>query len=175
LDVAGAYTAAYSDARKVVASADLGALTWQARHARAGSVVVNDEDASSAFFDAPIDAGLWMPALGGPQPLFGRGGAGPGSLDDRLYLLRHIADMPVPPRAAQFIRRYHVQYVFYGAGVRPGVTRHLNLARLLADAGLRLVYSSVAACRQDDRAGTRCPSTGSYVFAIRTNGRPMGG
>jgi hypothetical protein len=174
LDVAGAHTAAYADARRVVAPADLGALTWLARHARAGSAVVNDEDASSAFFDAPIDAGLWMPALGGPQPLFWRGGAGPGSLNDRLYVLHHITDVPMPPRAAQYIRRYHVQYVFYGAGVRPGATRHLNLTRLLGDAGLHLVYSSVAACRKDVRAATRCPSTGSYLFAIGDNGQPIG-
>jgi hypothetical protein len=175
LDVAGAHTAAYADARRVVAPADLGVLTWLARHTHASSVVVNDEDASSTFFDVPIDAGLWMPALGGPQPLFWRGGAGPGDLDDRLYLLRHIADVPLPPRAARFIRRYQVRYVFYGAGVRPGATRHLNLTRLLADARLRLVYSSVAACRQGARTGMGdCPSTGSYVFAIEDNGQPMG-
>ena len=175
LDVAGAHTAAYADARRVVAPADLGALTWLARHARAGSVVLNDEDASSAFFDVPIDAGLWMPALGGPQPMFWRGGTGPGSLDDRLYVLQHITEVPRPPRAARFIRRYQVRYVFYGAGVRPGATRHLNLTRLLGDAGLRLVYTSAAGCRQADRAGTRCPSTGSYVFAIDDTGQPMGG
>jgi hypothetical protein len=117
-----------------------------------------------------------MPALGGPQPLFWRLGAGPGSLDDRLYLVRHIADVPLPPRAAQFIRRYQVRYVFYGAQVRPGATRHLNLARLLADARLHLVYTSAAACRQGARAGMEdCPSTGSYVFAIQDNGQPMGG
>jgi hypothetical protein len=41
--------------------------------------------------------------------------------------------------------------------------------------GLRLVYASAAGCRQADRAGTRCPSTGSYVFAIEDNGQPLGG
>jgi hypothetical protein len=138
-------------------------------------VAVNDGSLPSwVIFDMPIDAGLWMPALDGPQPLIWRQGNGPGPLQDRFYLLRHIADNPFPIRVARFIRQYHVRYVFYGAQVRPGATRHLNLARLLADAGLRLVYSSVAACRQDDRAGTRCPSTGSYVFAIRANGQSMG-
>jgi hypothetical protein len=167
LDVAGAHTAAYADARRVVAPADLGALTWLARHARAGSVVVNDEDASSAFFDAPLDAGLWMPALGGPQPLFWRGGAGPGTLDDRLYALHHITDVPMPPRAAQFIRRYHVQYVFYGAGVRPGATRHLNLTRLLADPLLHLVYSSASTCQDNSSRGPMaCSASASYVFAL---------
>ena len=167
LDVAGAHTAAYADARRVVAPADLGTLTWLARHARASSVVLNDEDASSAFFDAPIDAGLWMPALGGPQPLFWRGGTGPGSLDDRLYVLQHITDVPMPPRAARFIRRYPVRYIFYGAGVRPGATRHLNLARLLADARLRLVYTSAATCRGDRGHGPMaCPATASYIFAL---------
>jgi hypothetical protein len=167
LDVAGAHTAAYADARRVVAPADLGVLTWLARHTHASSVVVNDEDASSTFFDVPIDAGLWMPALGGPQPLFWRGGAGPGDLDDRLYLLRHIADVPLPPRAARFIRRYQVRYVFYGAGVRPGATRHLNLLRLLADPYLHLVYASASTCRDDSSRGPMaCPASASYVFAL---------
>jgi hypothetical protein len=167
-DVAGTHSAAYADARKLVAPADLGTLTWLARHAPAGSVVVNDgSTVASAMFDVPIDAGVWMPALDGPQPLFWRWGGGPGTLDDRFYLLQHIADNPLPERVARFASQYHIHYIFYGAQVRPGTTRHLNLARLLADARLRLVYSSVPTCRHDvARASRACPATGSYVFTL---------
>jgi hypothetical protein len=139
-------------------------------------VAVNDGSLPSwVNFDMPIGAGVWMPALDSPQPLIWRQGNGLGPLQDRLYLLRHIADHPLPLRVAQFIRQYHVRYVFYGAPVRPGATRHLNLTRLLADAHLRLIYTSAAGGRQADRVGMRCPSTGSYVFAIEDNGQPMDG
>jgi len=155
LDVAVRHTMAYSAARRVVAPADLGALTWLQRHAGMGTVVVDDEDATRPdIFDAPIDAGRWMAAFAAGVPTFGQGGAGPGSWDDRVYLLRHIADAELPTRAARFIAAHHVAYVFYGAATPPGATRHLDLARLLKDPHLRLVYSNV--------------STGaSYVFAIK--------
>jgi hypothetical protein len=78
--------------------------------------------------------------------------------------------VPVPPRAARFIRRYQVRYVFYGAGVRPGATRHLNLTRLLADPHLHLVYSSASTC-QDNRShrSMACPASASYVFALNAS------
>jgi hypothetical protein len=118
-------------------------------------------------FDAPIDAGTWMPVLGGPQPLIWRGGGGPGPIDDRLYLLNHIADGSLTLRATRFVARYDVRYVFYGAGARPGAQRHLDLARLLDDPHLRLVYTSAPAC-DGGRAATHtgCLPTASYVFAI---------
>jgi hypothetical protein len=176
LQVTALHTTAYAAARNLVAPSDLGAVAWLARHAPPGSVVIDDGDMTRPPpFDVPIDAGLWMPVLGGPQPLFWRLGAGPGPLDDRFYLLEHISDTPLTPRAAQLIAEDHVRYVFYGAHVLPSVKRHLSLARLLADPHLHLVYSSVAGCRRDDRADTRCPATGSYVFAIGDNGQPMGG
>jgi hypothetical protein len=168
LDVSAGRAAAYTHARKVVAPADFGALAWLAQHALAGSVVVNDVDVHHmATFDAPIDAGRWMPVLGGPQPLFWRSASGPGSLNDRLYVLNHIEDSPLPPRVARFIRRHDVRYVFYGAGVRPGARRHLSLAHLLGDRKLHLVYSSTPACHDSGTRGVAsCPATGSYIFAI---------
>ena len=51
LDVAGAHTAAYADARRVVAPADLGTLTWLARHARAAVSGEGDDKP----MDAPLD------------------------------------------------------------------------------------------------------------------------
>ncbi len=170
LGVAGVAGANYAYARKVVAPADLRTVSWLARHAPAGTVVINEGDYSqSTIFDVPSDAGRWMPVLGGPTPLFWRGGEGPGSVEDRLYLLRHIADTPLPPAAARFVARYHVGYVFYGAQIRPGATRYLNLARLLNSPRLRLVYSSKPTCR-DGHGGSpgtaTCATNGSYVFAI---------
>lgn len=168
LDVSAGRAAAYTHARKVVAQPDFGALTWLARHAPTGSVVVNDVDVHHmATFDAPIDAGRWMPVLGGPQPLFWRSASGPGSLNDRLYVLGHIADDPLPPRVVRFVKQHDVRYVFYGAGVRPGARRHLNLAHLLADPQLHLVYTSEPTCRPGAaHLPPSCPSTGSYIFAL---------
>src|SRR5581483_6752959 len=94
--------------------------------------------------DVPSDAGLWIPIAGGPQPLFWSSARGPGDLQDRLYVLRHIADDPLPWRAVRFVDRYDVRYVFYGSGLRSNATRHLNLAKLLADPRLHLLYSSAA-------------------------------
>jgi len=169
LDVAARHSIAYETARVVVAPADLGALAWLRRHAVAGSVVINDADPSRpAIFDVPIDAGRWMSALGAGVPLVAPGGAGPGPLGERLYLTRHITDTPLPPRAARYVARYqiHARYIFYGATVPPGATRQLNLARLLADPRLRLVYTSAPACHVASARGrTACPRGASYVFA----------
>jgi len=160
--------AAYAGARRVAAPSDLGAIAWLARHAPPGAVVLNDGSmAHLDTFDPPIDAGRWMDVLGGPQAVFARGAA-LGAPADRLYLARHIADAPLPPRAAAFVDRYHVRYVFYGAAVRPDATRHLNLPRLLADPRLTLAYASPPRCtaaHAHDPAA--CPTVGSYVFALR--------
>jgi hypothetical protein len=124
----------------------------QATHSFAGSAHVNLH---------------WIPALGGPQPLFGRAGASPGSFDERLYVLRYIDDAQLPPAEVQLIREYHVRYVFYGAGLRAGARWHLNLARLLVDPRPCLVYTSATTCRAGARV-TRvmCPMTASYVFHV---------
>jgi len=167
LDAAGRRASAYAHARDVVTAPDVGALAWLRAHA-ANALVVNDGDThDAASFDTPIDAGLWMPALGVAQPLFWRSGGGPGPLDDRFYLLDHIADDPLPPRATAYVGQYHPRYVFYGARVRPGATRHLNLARLLGDPLLRLVYSSSPACHAPAVENARpCPTGQSYIFAF---------
>lgn len=166
--IATARAAAYSNARKVVAPADLGALAWLAQHAPAGSVVVDDENMSMvSTFDAPIDAGLWIPALSQSQPLFWRSGIGPGSLDDRLYLLAHVADIHLTARAADLISLLHVRYVFYGAGIRPDSRHHLNLTRLLANPHLRLAYASAATCRgARTNSPMACSASASYVFDV---------
>jgi len=170
LDVAARHSIAYETARVVMAPTDLGALAWLRRHAVAGSVVINDADPSRpAIFDVPIDAGRWMSALGTGIPLFAQGGAGPGPLEERLYLARHIADTPLPPRAARYVAHYHIhaRYVFFGAAVPPGATRQLQLTRLLADPRLRLVYTSAPACRvAGPRDRTDCSHGVSYVFAM---------
>lgn len=173
-DVAIRHTTTYAYTRMIAQPADLGALAWLTHHAPTTSVAINDGDSSpGAPFDVPIDAGLWMPVLGGPQPLFWRLGAGPGSLADRYYLVRHIADPTLPPRAAHYVSQYHVRYVLYAAGVLPEVRRHLNLSRLLADPRLRLVYSSAPRCRDGAaRVPSLCPATGSYVFALGTASHP---
>lgn len=152
----------------VMTAPDLGALTWLARHATPNSVVANDSNLTRRLvYDVPTDAGLWSPDLGGPQPLFGRQDAGPGDIDARIYLMRHIADTPVPWEAARFVARYHVRYLLYGAGPRVTATRHLDLRRLLGDPSLRLVYASAPACRSGvDYSPTTCPPAGSYVFAL---------
>jgi len=168
LTVTTLHTRAYATARTVVARADASALTWLRRHATPDTLVVNDADPTRpALFDVPIDAGRWMPALGVATPLFGPGGAGPGALDDRLYLVTHIADPTLSPRLARLIARYRARYIYYGAAVPPLAHRHLVLARLLADGRLRLVYNSVTTCgRQRERRGA-CPTTGAYIFAWR--------
>jgi hypothetical protein len=175
LQVTAIHTTAYAAARNLVAPSDLGAVRWLARHAPSGSVVIDDGDMTQPPpLDVPIDAGLWMPVLGGPQPLFWRLGAGPGPLDDRFYLLQHIGDTPLPPRAAQLIAEDHARYVFYGARVLPSVRRHLSLTRLLADPHLRLVYSGATTCRADgSHTLPQCPSSEPYVFAIGGDGRPL--
>lgn len=169
LDVSAGRAAAYTHARTIVAPADLGALAWLSRHAPAGSVVVNDVDLHHiADLDAPIDAGRWMPVLGRSGPLFWQGALGPGTIDARLYVLQHIADNPLPPRAVEYIRLHKVHFVFYGAGLRPGAMRHLNLARLLDDPQLHIVYTCVSPCHGNGAPkATPCPATGPYIFAIR--------
>ena len=169
LDVAAARSAAYTNARRDVAPADLSAIAWLAHHAPANSTVINDGEIDPpASFEVPIDAGLWMPALDGPQPLLAREGGGPGDIGDRFYVIEHIADPRLPPRAIRYIDAYRVRYVFYGEEVRPGVIRHLNVTRLLADPRLRLVYTSEPGCHDIDHMTktTRCPTTGSYVFSL---------
>jgi hypothetical protein len=177
LQVTASHTTVYAAARNLVAPSDLGAVAWLTRHAPPGSVVIDDGDMTQPPpFDVPIDAGLWMPVLGGPQPLFWRLGAGPGPLEDRFYLLQHVADTPLPPRAAQLIAEDHVRYVFYGAHVLPSVKRHLSLARLLADTHLRLVYSGATTCRAGgSHTLLQCPSSRPYVFAIAAAPRPPDG
>ncbi len=168
--VTTAVTAAYNRARVVVAPADLSTIRWLAGHVPPGATVANDGDISQlGVLDVPIDAGEWMLLLDGPRPLFARAGDGPGSYADRFYLLRHIADDPMPPHAAHLVDQDHVRYVFYGAGVRQGTARHLNLPHLLADPALHLVYTSAPACGKSsggDRLTNSCPATGSYVFAL---------
>ncbi len=168
LDVAGRHALAYSQARQIMAPADLGALAWLAHHAPADVVIANDGDTSHPeLFDTPIDAGRWMPLLSGRTPLFGPGGDGPGTLEDRLYLVQHIADTPLPARAGRFIERYRVLYVFYGAAVPPRATRHLSLSALLRDPRMRLVYASAPRCHgHGARQSPACPAAASYVFAI---------
>jgi len=166
LDVSARREATYLSTRDWVAPADIGAVAWLRQHAPS-SPVVNDGDLDHiSSYDAPIDAGLWMPAMGVSQPLFWRDGAGPGPAGDRLYLVAHLADVPLPRRAAQFSTQYHVRYVFYGSGVRHGATRHLNLAHLLHAPQLRLVYSSSPRCRAGRPDGLDCPVTAAYVFAL---------
>jgi hypothetical protein len=130
--------------------------------------VANDSNLTPCLiYDAPIDAGMWMPDMVGPQPLFWRYESGPGTLADRNYVLEHIADSPLPARAARFISRHHVRYIFYRAGVRVTAPRHLNLSRLLADLRLHRVYSSASTCQHDNPRGpTACPASASSVFAL---------
>lgn len=146
-----------------VAPADLGSIAWLAHHASM-SIVVNDENST---YNEPIDAGLWMPQLGGPQPAFWISNSGPGSLTDRIYVLKTIAQEPLPHRTLDFFRRYHVQYVFYGAGVRS--IRHLNLQQLLHDPLLQVAYVSEAICRIQARWNTPICNTASYVFRLPVN------
>jgi hypothetical protein len=168
LDVTVGRVAAFVGTHVVMAAPDLGAVAWLARHASAGSIVANDSNLTPrVIYDAPIDAGMWMPDMGAPQPLFWRYETGPGTLADRNYVLEHIADSPLPPRAARFISRHHVRYVFYGARIRVTATRHLNLPRLMGDPYLHLVYSSAFTCWDDSSRGPMaCPTSASYVFAL---------
>ena len=170
--VSAARARVYARALHTVAPADLAAAAWLARHAPAGAVALNDGDLEPShviLYDAPIDAGRWLPLLGAPRPLFGHGGDGPGAAADRLYLLAHVADDPLPPRAAAFADRYHVRYVYYGAAIRPDAARHLGLPRLLADPRLRLVYASAPACRGDSPPRpAACGLPGAYVFTFET-------
>ncbi len=157
----------YAQLHRVVAPADIGAMSWLAHHSSAQTAVVNDGDLRNLpYFDVPSDAGLWIPIAGGPQPLFWNAGTGPGNLQDRLYVLRHIADDPLPRRAARFVDQYDVRYVFYGSGLRSNATRHLNLAKLLADPRLHLLYSSAASCRGRGTSASACPPGASYIFAL---------
>ncbi len=158
----------YSAARNETAPADIGSLTWLVRHSSLPSSVLNDGDIThSTILDGATDAGLWLSALGGPQPVFFRSQDGIGPLDDRLFLLQHIGDNPLPNRAQQFIDRYHVQYVFYGAYIAPLARRHLHLARLLHDQRLHLIYSSTPTCSVGENVSSSiCPASGSYVFAL---------
>jgi hypothetical protein len=168
LDVTVERVAAFTQTHVVMAAPDLSAIAWLAGHAPAGSIVANDSNLTPhVIYDAPSDAGAWMPDMGGPQPLFWVGEAGPGTLADRNYVVEHIADSPLPARAALFINRYHVQYVFYGAHIRVTATRHLNLLRLLADPLLHLAYSSASTCQDNSSRGPMaCPASASYVFAL---------
>ena len=170
--ISAARAVAYDRALRTVAPADLGAAAWLRRHAPIGTTIVNDGDLDPQhviLYDAPIDAGRWLPLLGAPRPLFGHGGDGPGAAADRLYLLAHAADDPLPPRAASFVDRYYVRYVYYGAAVRPDATRHLSLPRLLADPRLTLEYASAPTCRGDSaRRSIACGQPGAYVFIFKT-------
>ncbi len=167
LTVAGGRASHYTQFHRVVAPADMSAMDWLARHASAQAALVNDEDFKHLpDFDVPSDAGLWIPIAGGPQPLFWSSARGPGDLQDRLYVLRHIADDPLPWRAVRFVDRYDVRYVFYGSGLRSNATRHLNLAKLLADPRLHLLYSSAASCRGRGTSASACPPGASYIFAL---------
>jgi len=153
--------------RATVSPADFGALTWLARHTSASAIVVNDSGTRVTALDHTPDAGLWMPALGGARPLFWTIGDGPGTLADRLYLLRHIADDPLPPRAARFVGRYDVRYVYYGDVIRGDTRRVLNLTRLLADRRLRVAYPAAIDCHESGAGGhAPCPIAGSYVLAL---------
>jgi hypothetical protein len=176
LSVTTARIGAFVRTHVVMTAPDLGALAWLTRHAAVGSVVANDSSLTRRIvYDVPLDAGLWSPDLGGPQPLFGRQDAGPGDIDARIYLMRHIADTPLPVEAARFTARYHVRYLLYGAGPRVTATRHLDLRRLLNDRYLRLVYTSAPACRTSgtEHMGS-CPTGQSYIFALdRTAGEPI--
>jgi len=176
--VTTARIAVFVHAHVMLAPADFGSIAWLSRHAVPGSVVVNDSNLTTQMiYDSPTDAGLWLPVLGGPQPLFWTNETGPGPLDQRIDLARHIADVPLPPRESAFAARYHVRYVLYSAGLRVTATRHLDLGGLLRDPGLRLVYSSAPSCPatphdNQDRGGrvtdrtADCPLTASYVFAL---------
>jgi hypothetical protein len=168
LDTAAADTNFWAARNNVVLPADLGALSWLAHHAPADTVIVNDAMIPAPSADPPVDAGIWIQALVSAQPLFTRAATGPGSLADRLDLLAHVAEVPLPDRVARFISRYRVRYVFYGSTVRIFGRRHLNLRRLLADPLLHLIYSSASTCQDNNSRGPMtCPSSASYVFALR--------
>jgi hypothetical protein len=168
LDISSAWSANYDHARDVMAPVDVKTIGWLAVHVPQNAVVVNDADPTNlTLFDAPLDAGRWMPVLGGPHPLFWRNAEGPGPLDDRLYVLHHITDDPLPGRVVRFLRQYGVGYVFYGAAIRPGAKRHLNLAQLFGSPYLRAIYANPATCTAPHTyTPASCPDTGSYVFGI---------
>jgi len=166
--VSAARVSNYVAWRVDVAPADLGSLSWLTRHAPPTATVLNDADmAHPELVDGAIDAALWLPALGGPQPIFSRSTEGVGALPGRLDALAHITDRSLPLATERFVQQEHIRYVFYGARVARGTTRHLVLARLLAAPGLHLAYTSATSC-QDTRQGVlNCPTTASYVFAVR--------
>ncbi len=170
--VSGARMTAFTARRTIVAPADLGALSWLARHAPPRTTVLNDADMTHpATLEGAIDAAFWLPVLGGPQPIFFRDYEGVGTLSERFDALAHIASQPWPAATGTFVRQARIGYVYYGAHVAPGAPRHLMLARLLAAPDLRLVYTSAPACG-DAHGPAACPPTAVYVFAVRPVLRP---
>lgn len=159
----------YSNLRtRVVALADLGSIAWLAQHAMTGVVVNDENDENNVNKDnPPVDAGLWMRNLGGPQPTFGHNNSGPGAVADRIYVARTIALNPLPRRTLAYIQRYHVRYVFYGAAERADApSRHLNLKQLLRDPLLQVAYVDVPTCRLQAKWNTTKCTTASYVFRL---------
>jgi len=165
--VSAARINAFAARRTIVAPADLGALSWLARHAPPRTTVLNDADMTHPdTLEGAIDAAFWLPVLGGPQPVFFRNEEGVGVLSERFDALAHIASQPWPAATGTFVRRARIGYVYYGAHVAPGAPRHLVLARLLTAPDLRLVYTSAPACG-GARGPAACPATAVYVFAVR--------
>jgi len=166
--VSAARINAFAARRTIVAPADLGALSWLERHAPPRTTVLNDADMTHPdTLEGAIDAALWLPVLGGPQPVFFRNEEGVGTLPERFDALAHIASQPWPAVTRMFVRRARIGYVYYGAHVAPGAPRHLVLARLLVAPDLRLVYTSAPACRGARQPSVVCPVNAAYIFAVR--------
>jgi len=165
--VSAARVAAYTARRTVVSPADLGALSWLTRYAPPEMTVLNDADMTHPdILEGAIDAAIWLPDLGGPQPVFFRSSDGVGTLPERFDALAHITARSWPTTTESFVRRAHIGYVYYGAHVAPGSPRHLVLTRLLAAPNLRLVYTSAPTCWGALGPGA-CPANAAYVFAVR--------
>jgi len=165
--VSAARATAFTARRTVVGPADLGALSWLTRHAPPQMTVLNDADMTHPdTLEGAIDAAIWLPVLGGPQPVFSRSSDGVGTLPERFDALAHITDRSWPDQTRDFVRRARIGYVYYGAHVAPDSPRHLVLERLLTAPDLRLVYTSTPACR-GALAPAACPANAAYVFAVR--------
>jgi hypothetical protein len=119
----------------VVAHTSLAAFRWLHDHVARGDTVANEPG---------VDGSLWMYAQQHVAPLIGYFDPGNHNLSpelaDRLYLSRHVQWLGIDTRADDVSRRYHTRWVFFDTNVMPTARHIVNLAALLRNRSLTVVF-----------------------------------
>ncbi len=122
-----------SDLYAPVTQDDINAMYWIKENTPKNIVILND---------LGNDGGVWIPSVSNREILMPNGASAFEDFADRLYLLEHIYEVPQNEKAVSLMKRYNIQYIFYGSKVVAGRVHMLSLPMLLSNNYFNLRYNS---------------------------------